>query len=294
MSKLKKLIVIGGPTGVGKSSLAMKLAKQLDCPIICADSRQVYKEMSIGTAKPSEEDLATIQHYCVNHVSIHDTYNAGTFDSDCTAAIRQISTNHQYAIMCGGTGLYIQAFLDGMDDFPKIPEEIRTYVNTLMETQGIDALRTQLSSLDPKYLAEVDVSNHRRLARALEVCLVSGKPYSSFKAQKVKKQHNFEIKKYWLNRNRDELYNRINRRVDIMMDQGWLAEAKELLPYRHIKALDTVGYKELFQYLDGTVDMDTCLAEIKKFTRRYAKRQITWFGNQFNGQMIGKLSDIEI
>lgn len=282
----KILFIIGGPTAVGKSSLSMELAKNLNCSIISADSRQVYREMSIGTAKPTKDELLSVKHYCIDVASIHDVYSAGKFEQDADLAVYQSFQEGDYSIMCGGTGLYINAFLNGLDEFPIIKPEAKTAVNSLMKSGGINALQDALSKLDPEYYATVDKANSRRLSRALEVYYSSDLPYSHWLDQRIKKSHAYRILPLWINTDRQKLYEKINTRTIKMIENGWIEEVESLLPYRDYRPLETVGYKEIFQHLDGNLSKPQMIEAIQQSTRRYAKRQVTWFSNQYAGECI--------
>lgn len=277
----KHLIIIAGPTAVGKTALAVDLAKHFACPVISADSRQFFKEMSIGTAKPTAEEMQGIAHEFVDHISIHESYNVGQYEREAISRIEELFQTHQQLILVGGSGLYINAILNGVDEFEEIPAEIREKLQAGYTEKGISYLQDLLKEHDPVYYAQVDLNNPQRLMRALEVCLHTGKPYSSFRT-KEKKERSFEAIPLLINTEREALYDRINRRVDAMMDAGLLNEVKALYPYRQLNALNTVGYKELFDFLDGKCSQQEAVAMIKQNTRRYAKRQLTWFNNQGN------------
>lgn len=282
----KTVIVIAGPTGVGKSSLSMQLAEQLKCPIISADSRQVYQQLNIGTAKPSEEELRRVKHYCIDSVPLTEIYSAGRFEMDADQAVKEAHTQSDHIIICGGTGLYINAYLNGLDEFPNITDDARLKVSSIADHYGLDGLIAELKHVDPLSANSLDLNNSRRISRALEVYHSSQIPYSSWKSKKQEKTHHHRILRYWINTDRELLYSKINKRVHVMLDSGWIEEVKGLIQHRHRRALDTVGYKEIFRYLDGEMDTDTLVNEIQKNTRRYAKRQITWFGNQYSGQCL--------
>jgi tRNA dimethylallyltransferase len=273
------IIVVAGPTAVGKTALSIKLAKQFNCPIISADSRQFYKEMTIGTAKPSEKEMDSVPHYFINHISIHNTYNVGQFEKEAIHTIENLFTQNKYIILVGGSGLYINAILNGVDEFDEIPKEIRDEINNEYESKGISYLQEELKKVDETYYNQVDRFNPQRIIRALEVYKHTGKPYSSFR-KKEKKNRPFETINLLINTNRDVLYQRINQRVDKMMDDGLLREAENLYSFKHLNALNTVGYKELFNYFDGKDTLENAVEQIKQNTRRYAKRQLTWFNNQ--------------
>jgi len=274
----KYLIVIAGPTAVGKTAISIQLAKQLNCDIISADSRQVYKELSIGTAKVSEEEMQGVKHHFLDFKSIHEPYNAGMFEKEVIAFLDEYFKTHHVIIMCGGTGMYIDAVCKGMDEFEPIDEKLRNNINESYKQKGITWLQEEVKRLDPVFYETVDQQNPARLTRALEVCLSTGKPYSE-QRKGVSKQRNFETIKILLNDDRTTLYERINKRVDIMMQQGLLQEAKEVYPARANKALSTVGYKELFDYFENKYDLERAIELIKQNSRRYAKRQLTWFNN---------------
>lgn len=272
----KHLIVIAGPTGIGKTDLSIRLAKQYQAEIISCDSRQFYREMNIGTAVPNKTDLAEVKHHFIQNLSIENPYTVGDFEKDALTKIDELHQKNDVVIMVGGSGLYIDAVCKGLDDFPKIPTDIRARLNQRLVHEGIESLEQELNKLDPDYHKIVDKSNPHRIIRALEVCLVSGKAFSSFR-KKQEKTRAFNTIKIILNRDRETLYERINLRVNQMMKEGLLEEVKNLLPFREFNALQTVGYKELFAYFDGECNLETAIEEIKKNTRRYAKRQMTWF-----------------
>lgn len=275
----RQLIVIAGPTAVGKTALSIDLAKFYECPVISADSRQFFKEMSIGTAKPTPEEMQGVPHYLIDNVSIHDTYNVGQYERDAIELIGTLFKEHNYLILVGGSGLYINAILNGVDEFEEIPSEIREKLNTDYKEKGISYLQDELKNVDEVYYNQVDLNNPQRLIRALEVCLHTGKPYSSFRT-KAKKERSFNTINLLINTDREKLYERINLRVDKMMQDGLLNEVKELFPFKHLNALNTVGYKELFEYLENKISFEQAVDLIKQNTRRYAKRQLTWFNNQ--------------
>lgn len=274
--KEKKLIILLGPTGVGKTELSLQMAEELGTEIISCDSRQMYREMKIGTAAPTEEELKRVPHHFIGHLSIHDYYSCGRFEIDALAKCNELFQSHDTVIMTGGSMLYIDAVCKGIDDIPNIDEELRQSLLERYQNEGIENIRQELKILDPDYYKIVDLQNHKRIIHALEVCIQSGKPYSSFRSESVKKRP-FTIEKIGLNRPREVLYNRINKRVDIMMENGLLEEAKSLYPFKGLNALNTVGYKELFNYFDGTWTLDFAIQMIKQNSRRYAKKQLTWF-----------------
>ncbi len=272
----KRLVVIVGPTAIGKTRVAIEVAEALHTEIISCDSRQMYREMRIGTAVPCAEELAAVKHHFIGNLSIFDYYNVSMFEQDCLHLLDRLFLEYPVVVMTGGSGLYADALCNGIDDFPTVDTEIRQTVTGWFQTEGIEYLRRQLKMFDPEHYSKVDLQNHKRIMKAIEVCLQTGRPYSSF----LTAQHRprpFEIVKIALNRPREELYENINRRAGIMMDEGLLEEVKELYPNRHLNALNTVGYKELFAYMDGQHDLDTAVELIRRNTRRYAKRQLTWF-----------------
>jgi len=271
-----RLLVIVGPTASGKTKLAIELATHFRTEILSADSRQVYKELNIGTAKPDKAERQGIPHHFIDHVSIHDSYNAGIYGREANEVLENLFKNNPVAVMAGGTGLFVKAALDGLDDLPQADEELRQQLQKQLESKGIIVLADQLKILDPVYAASADLSNPQRLIRALEVCLISGKPFSSF-AQNKKAERPYDIVYIGLDLPRPLLYQRINERVDKMMEQGFLDEAKTLLSYKDINALQTVGYKELFAHLEGKYSLEKAIDLIKQHTRNYAKRQMTWF-----------------
>ena len=275
-SALKKtLIVISGPTASGKTAFAIKMAKALNTVILSADSRQFYKEMSIGTAAPTEEELSQAKHYFVHHISIEDKYDVADYERDALQLLDVLFKTHNVVIMTGGSGLFIDAVCNGIDAMPDVVPEIRKKVQKLYDEGGLKALQDEVQRLDPEYFAIVDQQNPRRLQRALEVCYQTGKPFSSFRSGNAIKR-DFEIKKYALLWERQALIERIDKRVDMMMEQGLLEEAKALYPKRHLNALNTVGYKEIFAFLDGQCTLEEAIEQIKIHTRQYAKRQMTW------------------
>jgi tRNA dimethylallyltransferase len=274
--KTNYLINIVGPTAIGKTSLAIQLANKFNTEIISADSRQFYKEMRIGTAVPSAEELQAAKHHFIQHISIEDNYNVGDFESDAIKKLDELFKNNKIVIMVGGSGLYTKSVLEGLDYFPEVSLEIRQELNLKLEKEGLDSLQQQLHKSDPDYYNIVDLENPHRVIRALEVCISSGKPYSSYLNQ-PKKKRNFTAISIGLSAEREIIYDRINRRVDLMITEGLMDEAKALFTQRELNALNTVGYKELFSYLEGKDSLETAVSEIKKNTRRFAKRQLTWF-----------------
>jgi tRNA dimethylallyltransferase len=276
VSSAKTLIVITGPTAVGKTQLCLDIARHFDIPIINADSRQIYKELSIGTAKPSAEELQQVKHYFVGTLSLQDYYSASLFESQVISLLDTLFQQSDYALMAGGSMMYIDAVCDGIDDIPTIDDITRETMKRRLEEEGLVKLCEELQRLDPEYYAIVDRQNPKRVVHALEICTMTGKTYTSFR-KREKKQRPFKIVKIGLNRDRDELYHRINVRVDQMMQQGLLKEAKNVYALREQNALNTVGYKELFNYLEGRWPLEEAVERIKGNTRRYARKQLTWY-----------------
>ncbi|MBK5213709.1 MAG: tRNA (adenosine(37)-N6)-dimethylallyltransferase MiaA [Flavobacteriaceae bacterium] len=270
------LICVVGPTAIGKSSLAIKLAKAFSTEIISADSRQFYKEMSIGTAVPSEEELTEVPHHFIQNISIFDTYSVGDFERDALALLEILFNKNNLVVMVGGSGLYVDAVVKGLDTFPEVPSEIREQLNSELDKKGIEFLQNELKTVDAPYYEKVDIHNPHRLVRALEIYRATGKPYSSF-LKKEATERDFETLFIGLTAERETIYTRINLRVDQMIEAGLLEEANELLQYKEKNALQTVGYRELFEYFDGNISREVAISEIKKNTRRFAKRQNTWF-----------------
>lgn len=273
---MKTLIVVVGPTAIGKTALAIELAKHFDTEIISADSRQFFREMSIGTAKPSAEELAAAPHHFVNSHSVTQLFSTGDFEIQALALMEKLFTNYDVLIMVGGSGLYINAICNGLDEMPEINLNIREQLNQQFADEGIEAIRNQLAILDPEYFTKVDQSNPQRMIRGLEVVLSTGQKLSSFLTSN-KKERPFNIIKIGLNTNREKLYQQINHRVDLMIESGLVEEVKSLIPYKELNALKTVGYSEIFDYLEGKTDLPTAADKVKQNTRRFAKRQLTWF-----------------
>ena len=268
------LVVITGPTAVGKTALTIELARHYHTPVINADSRQIYRELRIGTAAPSEEQLQQAKHYFVGNKSIHDYYNASMYEQDVLQVLKGEPSDTN--ILSGGSMMYIDAVCNGIDDIPTVREDIREEMKRRYEKEGLETLCEDLHRLDPEHYAIVDRQNYRRVIHALEICYQTGRTYTSFRTQS-KKERPFRIVKIGLNRDRDELYNRINARVDAMMEQGLLHEAESLYDQRQLNALNTVGYKEMFDYMDGRWSLDEAVERMKGNTRRYARKQLTWF-----------------
>ncbi|MDB9853039.1 tRNA (adenosine(37)-N6)-dimethylallyltransferase MiaA [Flavobacteriaceae bacterium] len=275
----KKLITISGPTASGKTELSITLALNLNCSIISSDSRQFYKEMTIGTAVPSKYELSKVKHYCIQHKSINDNYTIKDFQIEALNIIKNELKINNNIIMVGGSGMYMDALIYGLDSFPEIIPEIRAEISSQYKDLGIKYLQNKLKNLDPEYFLKVDIHNHRRLIRALEVSLSSNKPYSSFLNNR-KVNHDFKIINTAINCDRDILYERINDRVDEMLHRGLLNEVKSLVKFKNLRSMNTVGYKELFHYLENKTSFDDAVIEIKKNSRRFAKKQMTWLRNK--------------
>lgn len=275
---MKKLLIILGPTAVGKTDYSIDLALKYDSPIISCDSRQIFKEMSIGTAVPDAEQLSRVRHYFIQDHTIHGNYTAGKYELECVALLEKLfNEGHETLVMAGGSGFYIDAVCNGLDDFPPADQTLRSQLMERLRTEGVEPMATQLRALDPESCEVIDMANGQRVIRALEVCLMTGRKFSSFKTNPLKKR-SFEIEKIGLTRPRDVLYERINRRVQVMMEQGLEEEARSLYQWRDLPALQTVGYRELFDYFDGTIPLEEAVRLIQRNTRHYAKRQMTWWG----------------
>ena len=272
---MSTLIVIAGPTASGKTAAAIQLAKKLNTVIINADSRQFYKEMSIGTAAPTPKELHEVKHYFVHNISIFDKYDVATYEKEVTTLLKQLFASHDQVVLTGGSGLFIDAVCKGIDAMPDISKATRQRVEEQYQQYGLEGLQAEVQRCDPEYWAVVDQKNPRRLQRALEVCYQTGQPFSTFRKNHTI-QRDFTIIKYALLWDMKELYNRINRRVEIMLSQGLMEEARRLYPHRKLNALNTVGYKELFDYFDGKCNLEEAIEQIKLNTRHYAKRQMTW------------------
>jgi tRNA dimethylallyltransferase len=271
----KYLIVICGPTASGKTALAIKLAKAFQTEVISADSRQFFKEMRIGTARPLPDELDGIQHHFLGNISINDSYNAGIFEKEALLLLENIYKKNNIAIVCGGSGMYVNALCYGLDELPEQNEFLRKELENLLKEKGIAALQEKLKKLDPEYYQIIDLQNPHRLMRAIEVCISSGLPYSQQRKGAPKKR-DFEIIKIAIDWPREKLYERINERVDLMFEQGLIEEAKKLYPFKNNNALQTVGYKELFDYFENKYSLEEAKEAIKQNTRRFAKRQLTW------------------
>ena len=272
----KTLIVITGPTAVGKTDLCLDIAKYFGIPIINADSRQIYREIKIGTAAPTEEQLQQVRHYFVGTQALTDYYSASIYEQEVMSLLDTLFQTSDYALLSGGSMMYIDALCNGIDDIPTVDDETRNTLKRRLAGEGLASLCEQLRVLDPEHYEIVDKKNPRRVVHALEICLMTGRTYTSFRTNEHKERP-FNIIKIGLTRDREIIYERINRRVDIMMEQGFLDEARSVYPLRHLNALNTVGYKELFAYLDGTWSLEEAIERIKGNTRRYARKQLTWY-----------------
>lgn len=273
---MKTLVVITGPTAVGKTQLCLDLAQRLGTPIINADSRQIYRDLKIGTAAPTEEQLRQVHHYFVGTLSLDEYYSASMYEQQTIALLEKLFQENDYALMTGGSMMYIDAVCHGIDDIPTVDEQTRETLKRRLQEEGLESLCEELKRLDPEHYEVVDLQNPRRVVHALEICLMTGNTYTSYRKAE-RKERPFKIIKIGLTRPREELYQRINSRVDQMMEQGLLEEAQQLYPQRHLNALNTVGYKELFNYMDGIWTLDEAVERIKGNTRRYARKQLTWF-----------------
>lgn len=273
----KTLVVIAGPTGSGKTDLGIAVAEHFGCPIVAADSRQIFRGMPIGTAQPDAAQLARVRHYFIASHDVTEHYTSGQYEKDALALLGKLFQEHDVVVAVGGSGLYIDALCEGLDAIPKGDPGLRKELAERLEKEGLDPLLEELRQLDPEHYEKVDRNNHKRVIRALEVCLQTGLPYSSFRSGEQKKR-GFNIVKIGTLMDRDVLYERINLRVDKMMEAGLEAEARALYPLRHLNSLQTVGYRELFEYFDGDITKGEAVELIKRNSRRYAKRQMTWFG----------------
>ena len=276
MSGRKRLVVIVGATGSGKTDLSIGVAEYFGAPIISTDSRQFYRGMAIGTAQPSAEQMARVEHHLVDCLDVSEEFNCGAYERVALERLAELFEKHDTVVAVGGSGLYIKALCEGMDDLPDAEPALREELLKRLETEGLESLVEQLRELDEAYYNEVDRCNPQRVLRAVEVCLTTGQPYSSLRKGGAKKR-DFEIVKVGIDYPREELYDRINCRVDIMMAEGLEAEARAMLPHRHLNALQTVGFSEMFDYFDGTITKEEAIELIKRNSRRYAKRQMTWF-----------------
>lgn len=272
----KRLIVLLGPTGVGKTELSIEIARHFHTSIISCDSRQIYREMRIGTAVPSREQLSAVPHFFIHTLSVKDYYNSWQFEQQALDKIRELHHTAEVVLLVGGSMMYIDALCKGIDDIPTIDPELREQLMNRMEVEGVEAIRDLLKKLDPVFYAQMDLNNAKRVLHAVEVCMMAGKPYSSLRTNQPKKRE-FDILKIGLNREKTELYDRIDKRVDIMLEEGLEGEARSLYPLRHLNPLNTVGYKEFFEYFDNKIDYEEAVRLIKRNSRRYAKKQLSWF-----------------
>lgn len=273
---MNTLLVLLGPTGVGKTELSLQIAETLGCPILSADSRQIYRGMVIGTAAPTIAQLARVPHHFVGRLSPEDYYSASEYEQEALSLLPELYQQYQVVVMTGGSMMYIDAVCKGIDDIPTIDEALRAELQELYRKEGLDPIRQQLKILDPVFYDEVDLKNPKRVIHALEVCLMAGKPYSSLRTN-PRKERPFRIVKIGFTREREELYDRINRRVDQMIEDGLVEEARGFYPQRHLNSLNTVGYKELFDYFDGKYTLGFAIEKIKQHSRNYARKQLTWF-----------------
>ncbi len=273
---MKTLIVILGPTGVGKTNISLRLAEQFACPIVSSDSRQFYRELKIGTAAPKEEELKRVKHYFIGTNSIFDEYNAGQYEEDAIKLLDELFEKHEVVLLVGGSMMYIDAVCKGFDNIPSVDAATREFWQKEYAEKGLEFIQNELKRLDEKHYNEVDLKNHKRVLHALEICSMTGKPYSELRTGE-KKKRNFNILKIGLNRPRPELYERINLRVEEMIEEGLIDEARQFYPQKYLNTLNTVGYKELYAHWDGEYDLDFAINLIKQDSRRYAKRQLTWF-----------------
>lgn len=274
---MSELIIVLGPTAVGKTDYSIGLAQEYGSPVVSCDSRQIYREMKIGTAPPSAEQLALVRHYFIASHSVTQPYTAGKYELEALALLEDLFKTHETIVMTGGSGLYIDALCDGLDEFPDIDPSVRANLMTRLEKEGLESLRFDLKLLDPVTFNTIDTANRQRVVRALEVCIGTGRPFSSYKTSAARKR-SFSIRKLGLTREREELYARIDRRVDLMMASGLEDEVRSLLPYRDLPALNTVGYREMFGYIDGQYPLEEAVRLIKRNTRHYAKKQLSYWG----------------
>lgn len=273
---MNSLVILLGPTGVGKTELSLRVAEHFHSPIISSDSRQLYKDIPIGTAAPTPEQMARVKHYMVGTLSLTDYYSASNFEEDVISLLQTLHRTTPTVVMTGGSMMYIDAVCKGIDDIPIVTPEIREAIYAQYEREGLENILRELKASDPVHYQEVDRMNYKRVIHAVEICRMTGKPYSSFRTH-IKKERPFKIIKIGLTRDREELYDRINRRVDQMMADGLLEEARKVYPFRHLNSLNTVGYKELFMYFDGEWSLDMAIEKIKRNSRVYARKQMTWF-----------------
>ena len=273
---MKTLFVLIGPTGVGKTELSLSIAEMLGCDIVSADSRQMYADLKIGTAAPTSKELARVRHHFVGQLALTDYYSAARYEEEAMECLSKLFTQNDYALLTGGSMMYVDAVCKGIDDIPTVDAETRSFMMERYEKEGLETLCAELRLLDPEYYRTVDLKNPKRVIHALEICHMTGRTYTSYRTQTCKERP-FRIVKIGLRREREELYERINRRVEIMMEQGLLEEVRNVLPYRHLNSLNTVGYKELFMYLDGEWTLDFAIEKIKQNSRIYSRKQMTWF-----------------
>lgn len=276
MIQEEQVILITGPTAIGKTGLCIDLARHFNCPIISADSRQIFREMKIGTAAPSKDQIDLVPHYMVGNKSIFDYYNAYDYEQDAIATTKELFKESKTIILTGGSMMYIDAFCNGIDELPTIDPELRRNLKEKYENEGIESLRRQLKLLDPEFYKQVDLKNPQRVIHAIEICLMTGRPYSELRTN-TRKIRPFNIIKIGLDMDRQQLHQRINNRVDQMMEKGLEQEARDLYPYKHLNALKTVGYRELFQYFDNEISLEKAIELIKRNSRRYARKQLSWF-----------------
>lgn len=274
---MRRVVILLGPTAVGKTDYSIELALHFGSPIISCDSRQLFREMSIGTAVPSKEQLSRVKHHFIHSHSVEQYYTAGKYEIEALALVDELFRSNETLVMTGGSGLYIDAFCKGLDDFPKVDQELRKSLTARLKREGVESLQKELKTVDPESYYSIDISNGQRVIRALEVTIGTGRKFSSFKTGSTRKRE-FEILKIGLTRPRAELYDRIDRRVDVMMEAGLVEEVRSLVQYRDMPALKTVGYKEIFDYLDGNSSLEEAVRLIKRNTRHYAKRQLTYWG----------------
>lgn len=279
----KTLIVVIGPTGVGKTSLCLSLAEYFNTPIINADSRQMFKEIPIGTAAPTKSEQQIVKHYFVGNLSVNDYYSASKYENDVISLLEKLFIDKDKVLMSGGSMMYVDAVCNGIDDIPTVSPQVRELLKQRYENEGLELISKELEQLDPKYYASVDKKNHKRVIHALEICLSTGKAYSSFRSNTIKKRP-FNIIKIGLIRDREELYNRIDQRVDKMVESGLIDEVRSVYPYKDLNALNTVGYKEIFEYFNGTMTLDEAIFKIKCNTHKYCRKQLTWFKRDKNIQ----------
>lgn len=273
---MKTLFVLIGPTGVGKTELSLSIAEMLGCDIVSADSRQMYADLKIGTAAPTSKELARVRHHFVGQLALTDYYSAARYEEEAMECLSKLFTQNDYALLTGGSMMYVDAVCKGIDDIPTVDTETRSFMMERYEKEGLETLCAELRLLDPEYYRTVDLKNPKRVIHALEICHMTGRTYTSYRTQSCKERP-FRIIKIGLRREREELYERINRRVEVMMEQGLLEEVKSVLPYRHLNSLNTVGYKELFMHLDGEWSLDFAIEKIKQNSRIYSRKQMTWF-----------------